>query len=157
SETWTFSIPRRLSSAASAREYSSAGLPERSLTTQTLCQFTGKWIPVPRAFEKASFAAKRLARYAARRRRRRKTSNSEATSILWAKRSPNRSSAFSMREISHRSVPIPRITRDPAGCVQILAHGLAEAEFQRVRDQGVPDGDLEHVRNRVEERGQVAE
>src|SRR5262249_4812458 len=62
SDRWTRSIPRCSRSAASACENSNDGLPERSLTTQTLCQLTGYRMPTPRAFENASLAAKRLAR-----------------------------------------------------------------------------------------------
>src|SRR5262249_17298698 len=60
-DRWTRSIPRLFKSAARGRTKWNSGCPVRSLTTQTLCQFTGKRIPVRSAFENASFAAKRLA------------------------------------------------------------------------------------------------
>src|SRR2546430_135568 len=109
-ETWTLSMPRRFKNAARGLENLSDGFPERAFSTQTLCQLTGKRMPVPSALENASFAAKRLARYAAPLRWRRKRSSSEATRILSAKRSPKRSRARSIRPTSQRSVPIPRIT-----------------------------------------------
>src|SRR5712691_9875824 len=51
-------MPRRFRSAARGVENLSDGLPESAFSTQTLCQLTGKWIPVPSALENASFAAK---------------------------------------------------------------------------------------------------
>ena len=43
-------------SACSASVYSSTGLPEARLRTQTPCQFAGDLMPVPSAFVNASLA-----------------------------------------------------------------------------------------------------
>src|SRR6185437_9897321 len=85
------------------------GLPPGRLTTPISLQNTPRRSPVPRAFEHASLAAKRLAYDAARCARLSDFSRSTDVKMRPRKRSPKRSMLLSTRRISMRSEPRPMI------------------------------------------------
>jgi hypothetical protein len=72
--------------------------------------------PVPSALEAASLAAKRFAKVAARIASVRRVALARSSSVKTRsmKRSPWLAMTFSMRRMSQRSEPMPRINRGPA-------------------------------------------
>ncbi|CFP65371.1 Uncharacterised protein [Bordetella pertussis] len=102
-------------------------------------------MPSPMALEKASLAAKRVARKrtpraGSRRRRAWNLASSFGPRIFCAKRSPWRASARSMRSMRNRSMPMPAMQPGDAGGVapaaetELMWFGFLQWSARRGRD-----------------------
>src|SRR3990170_410134 len=132
---------------------SSVGAPEAALTTPMSFMNTPLLKPVPTALEKASLAAKRLARVPARLcGREAALARSVAVNPGSRNLSPTRSSARSIRSMLHRSEPMPTIIGQPfsSGRVHQLPHpadARLETGEDRLADEEMADVELGELRD----------
>ena len=127
----------------------SVGAPDGALTTPISFMNTPRLKPVPTALEKASLAAKRLAKVpAAVNGRRAALARSTSVKTRLRNRSPKRSSEAWIRSILHRSEPMADDHRAlrPSGA-RIRAHARLEPGEDRLADQEMADVELGQLRD----------